>query len=81
MIKLKNLLTDSMNVYLTKHYIVKQNIVVTLDSQGNSYIHSNDIYILRNRKRDKEFLRMFADRDCLKGKRIHSATHIRTYIK
>ena len=78
---LREILNSAMNVYRTKEYIVKQNIVIEYDLQGNSRIHSDDTYILRNKKLDKEYDSMFSSREFVKGKRIHSTTYIRTYFK
>lgn len=81
MSNLKEALMGAMNVYRTKDYIVKQNIAIEYDFQGNSRIHSDDTYILRNKKSDKEYEKMFYEREVINGKRIHSATYIRNYIK
>lgn len=78
---LKEILIGAVNIYRTKDFIVKQNIALDYDFQGNSRIHSDDTYILRNRKLDKEYERIFYERESINGKRIHSATYIRTYIK
>lgn len=75
------ILKEAMNVYRTKNYIVKQNFFIEYDQSGESRIHSDDIYILRNKKLDKAFYNMFSSREYLDGKRVHTATYIRRYIK
>lgn len=75
-----DVLVDANNVYRTRYYIIKQNISVSTDSDGNTNIHSDDVYYLRNKKLDKQFDECFADRILLNGKRLHTTTHTKRYV-
>jgi len=79
MFKVPDFMKDAKNVYRTRNYIIKQDISFNYDLYGNTNIHSDDTYYLRNKKLDKEFDRIFADRKNLNGKRICTITHTKKY--
>lgn len=68
------------NVYRTKHYIVKQQLIIRVGRGEENAIISTDTYYLRNRKRDKLYELWYQERDRLDGKRIMTALHTRRYI-
>lgn len=78
-VKIPDFLVDATNVYRTREYIVRQEIVLRNDEPG-TYLFSRDTYFLRTAKRDREFEELFADRADLNGKRIKTAMYVRTYI-
>ena len=73
-------LCDGDNVYLTKHYIVKQEIEVIRSDLGEAMSFSQDTYYLRTEERDSYFKIVFADRKNIDGKRLSVSTYIRKYI-
>ena len=74
------LFSNAENIYRTKFYIIKQQILYLYDSDGNTTIHSDDTYYLRNKKLDSLFEKTFSNRKKLNGQRIHSLTHTKTYV-
>lgn len=78
-VKIPDFLVDATNVYRTREYIVRQEIVLRDDELG-TYLFSRDTYFLCTSKRDREFEELFADRADLNGKRIKTAMYVRAYI-
>ena len=72
-------LVDATNVYRTKGYIVKQQIMLH-DSEFGSYLLSRDTYYRCTDKRGREFEDVFAYRININGKRMPTSMHIRKYI-
>ena len=69
------------NVYRTKDYIVCQKISLCRSGEGNTILMSDDVYLLRTRKRDKDYELIYKVRGAqIDGKRMHSASYMRTYI-
>ena len=78
-VEVPDFLVNATNVYRTRGYIVRQEIVLRDDELG-TYLFSRDTYFLCTSKRDREFEDLFADRAELNGKRIRTAMYVRTYI-
>lgn len=72
-------LIDATNVYRTREYIVRQQIMLH-DGPFGSYLMSRDTYYRCNAQRDREFEKAFSDRINVSGKRIPTAMHMREYI-
>ena len=72
-------LIDATNVYRTREYIVRQQIMLH-DGPFGSYLMSRDTYYRCNAQRDREFEKAFSDRINVNGKRIPTAMHMREYI-
>lgn len=68
------------NVYRTKHYIVKQQLIIRVGRGEENAIISTDTYYLRNCKRDKLYELWFSERERVDGKRIMTALHTRRYV-
>ena len=69
------------NVYRTKDFIVKQNIMISANDVENFEICSRDTYYLRTTKRDKEYETIFASRRHIDGKRLPSTMYTRKYVE
>ena len=78
-VKIPDFPVDATNVYRTREYIVRQEIVLRDDEPG-TYLFSRDTYFLCTSKRDREFEELFSDRADLNGRRIRTAMYVRTYI-
>ena len=50
---LPELLQDAVNVYRTKNYIVKQDLYIDRNIDGDDILYSNDTFYLRNKNVDK----------------------------
>ena len=72
---------DATNVYRTKKYIVKQIINIESHTQLDNIIISQDTYYTRTKARDKQFNKLFADKLNKNGKRLHSSSNTRKYVK
>lgn len=73
--------SEADNVYRTKDYIVCQKISLCRSGNGNTVIMSNDIYLLRNRKRDSDYELVYKVRGRqINGKRMRSGSYLRKYI-
>ncbi|MBQ4558650.1 MAG: hypothetical protein IJA61_04680 [Clostridia bacterium] len=69
------------NVYRTKDYIVCQKVSLCRSGKGNTLIMSDDVYLLRTRKRDTDYELVYKVRGKnINGKRMRSASYIRKYI-
>ena len=72
---------DAVNVYRTKKYIVKQDISIEINDSGETITLSQDVFYERNKRRDKQFEEIFADRKFVNGKRLPSTSYTRRYVK
>ena len=70
----------AVNVYRTKHYIIKQDLYVDTNIDGQELLFSKDTFYIRNKKLDKLYEMMFSDRLNINGKRIKCSSHSRTYV-
>ena len=69
------------NVYRTKDYIVCQQVSLCRSGKGNTLIMSDDVYLLRTKKRDADYELVYKVRGKnINGKRMRSASYIRKYI-
>lgn len=73
-------LEETINVYRTEQYIVVQQVGMKLDDYEDNVIFSYDIYYLRNKKRDKEYERIYQNRRNINGKRIKTTMYLRKYM-
>lgn len=74
-------LKDAVNVYRTKHYIVKQDLYLDRNSDGDELLYSNDTFYLRNKSVDKLYEMIFKGRKNIDGKRLPSTSYSRRYVK
>ena len=68
------------NVYRTKFFIVRQQIMYRRDSLLGAYLCSRDTFSCRTPERDRQFEAAFPRREEKDGKRIPTLMYIRTYI-
>lgn len=73
-------MVDSMNVYRTRDYIVKQVVGVKVSEVENNVVLSHDTFYRRTKKRDREYELIFCERKHIDGKRIPSTMYARTYV-
>lgn len=78
-VEVPDFLVNATNVYRTRGYIVRQEIVLQDDELG-TYLFSRDTYFRCTHKRDREFEDVFADRIGLNGSRIKTAMYLRRYV-
>lgn len=71
---------NATNVYRTKHHIVKQILSYERHHILDNIVISQDTYYKRTKARDKEYLKHFANKVNINGKRIKTASYIRKYI-
>lgn len=71
---------DATNVYRTEKYIVKQDLYMDSNIDGQDILVSNDTFYLRNKQIDKLYEMIFSDRKDINGKRIRSTTQQKKYI-
>ena len=71
---------NATNVYRTKNYIVKQCMKMEFNKELENCFCSHDTFILRTRTRAKEYEKIFADKQNIDGRRIHSTMYSRAYI-
>ena len=79
-INIPNFLDDATNVYLTKNFIVKQEIIIEEVGRHEPAIISFDTYLKRNPERDFAFRLCYRERENIRGKRLPSNIYTRTYI-
>ena len=77
---LYNLLVDATNVYRTKHFIIKQIVVIDCNEKIDSGIFSQDTFIARTKYRDKEYEKIFSQRLNINGKRMPTNMCARRYV-
>ena len=80
-VEVPDFLVNATNVYRTRGYIVRQEIVLQDDDALGTYLFSRDTYFLCTPKRDREFEEVFADRVDLNGSRIKTAMYLRRYVE
>lgn len=80
MCNIPNFLIDADNVYRTKHFIVKQILILENSTNQDNSIMSYDTFYKRTKKRDKEFDMCFNCKSNQNGKRLPSTMFQRKYI-
>mgnify|MGYP007097427276 FL=1 len=73
-------LRGARNVYRTRFYIVKQELMISANDVETCEMYSRDTYYLRTTKRDKEYEYIFAARKHIDGKRLPSTMYTRKYV-
>lgn len=79
-INVPDFMVDATNVYRTKHYIIKQDLYMDTNIDGQDYLYSKDTFYFRNKQLDKLYEMIFSDRLNVDGKRIKCTSHSRIYI-
>ncbi len=69
------------NVYRTKHYIVKQVLVLQENPVENNCVISYDTYYRRSVQRDLSYTVTYQDKANIDGKRLPSTLYTRTYVE
>ena len=73
-------LERSTNVYRTRFYIVRQQIMYRRDSLLGAYLCSRDTFYCRTPERDRQYEAAFPHNEEKDGKRIPALMYIRKYI-
>lgn len=73
-------LERSTNVYRTRYYIVRQQIMYRRDSLLGAYLCSRDTFYCRTPERDRQYEAVFPHNQEKDGKRIPTLMYIRKYI-
>lgn len=73
-------LERSTNVYRTRYYIVRQQIMYRRDSLLGAYLCSRDTFYCRTPERDRQYEAAFPHNEEKDGKRIPTLMYIRKYI-
>ena len=73
-------LERSTNVYRTRFYIVRQQIMYRRDSLLGAYLCSRDTFYCRTPERDRQYEAAFPHNQGKDGKRIPTLMYIRKYI-
>lgn len=73
-------LKRSTNVYRTRFYIVRQQIMYRRDSLLGAYLCSRDTFYCRTPERDRQYEAAFPHNEEKDGKRIPALMYIRKYI-
>ena len=73
-------LERSTNVYRTRFYIVRQQIMYRRDSLLGAYLCSRDTFYCRTPERDRQYEAAFPHNQEMDGKRIPTLMYIRKYI-
>lgn len=73
-------LERSTNVYRTRFYIVRQQIMYRRDSLLGAYLCSRDTFYCRTTERDRQYEAAFPHNQEKDGKRIPTLMYIRKYI-
>ena len=73
-------LKRSTNVYRTRFYIVRQQIMYRRDSLLGAYLCSRDTFYCRTPERDRQYEAAFPHNQEKDGKRIPTLMYIRKYI-
>lgn len=74
-------MNTAVNVYRTKYYIIKQDLYLDTNIDGQEFLFSKDTFYLRNKKLDKIYEMIFSDRVNIDGRRIKCASYSRNYIE
>lgn len=80
MIEVPDFIDGADNVYRTKNYIVKQNLSLQFDDLEGNAVVSNDVFYVRNKRRDNAYEQIFADRKRIDGNRLPCSMHARKYV-
>lgn len=72
-------MVEATNVYRTKYYIIKQDLYMDTNIDGQDYLYSKDTFYLRNKQLDKIYEMIFSNRLNIDGKRIKCTSHSRIY--
>lgn len=80
MIEVPDFIDGADNVYRTKNYIVKQNLSLQFDDLEGNAVVSNDVFYVRNKRRDNAYEQIFADRKRTDGKRLPCSMYARKYV-
>ena len=75
-----NFLRGAMNVYRTKYFIVKQNLMISANDVETCEMCSRDTFYMRTPRRDREYEYVFAARKHIDGKRLPSTMYTRKYV-
>lgn len=75
-----NLFENASNVYRTKNYIVVQEVEIKASDVQINNICSFDTYFARTKSRDKEYEKIFRDRNLIDGRRLRTGMYSRKYI-
>ena len=78
---MEELCENATNVYRTNKYIVKQSFCLECNDAGEVLAFSKDVFYARNKLRDFQYERAFANREFINGKRIPTMSFSRRYIK
>ena len=79
-ITVPDFLKNATNVYRTRGYIVKQQIMYKSDEVLGTYLFSCDTYYRCTVRRDWEFEEAFEKRVPIDGKRIPAIVYVRRYV-
>ena len=71
---------DASNVYRTKEFIVKQELLIGCNNVEGNSMYSHDTYYARNALIDLEYEAYFARRKRIDGKRLPGTMYTRKYI-
>ena len=71
----------AVNIYRTKHYIVKQHIYFMLEQGEHAVFGSDDVYYPRTPQRDREYDRKYKKSLLPNGQRIHTNVYTRYYVE
>ena len=74
-------LVNADNVYRTKHFIVKQVLVLESYSKIDNHILSHDTFYARTKKRDRQYEFFYDDKTNINGKRLPATMYSRKYVK
>ena len=71
----------AINIYRTKHYIVKQHLYFMLEEGEHAVFGSDDVYYPRTPQRDREYDKKYENSLLPKGQRIHTNGYTRYYVE
>ena len=71
---------DASNVYRTKEFIVKQELLIGCNNVEGNSMYSHDTYYARNEMIVREYEAYFARRKRIDGKRLPCTMYTRKYI-
>ena len=74
-------LVNADNVYRTKHFIVKQVLVLETHSKIDNHLLSHDTFYTRTKKRDRQYEFFYDDKANINGKRLPATMYSRKYVK
>ena len=77
--ELPDFLIDATNIYRTKHFIVKQQLIFNNCGMCGTHTVSNDTYYARTEERDLAFDALFEDSVFPEGKRLPTMSYMRSY--